>query len=198
MLKKYICLGCATRNKKVTQRISSKDCDLVFFIDCYYLEFCGLIVSAFLNYSIYAYDNWNYHCSSSPSSPPPLSSSRRILKNETWCICNEVHFLILQVINFDMPSSVEEYVHQVGRAGRLGNVGWALTFINNTNKLIFLNLVETLKPLGVKLPEELLKSPYLVQQRQRTKESANNIETSVTGDSLLDFIKKNTKRKKYS
>lgn len=117
-------------------------------------------------------------------------------------MCNEGHFLIIQVINFDMPSSVEEYVHQVGRAGRLGNVGSALTFINNTNKLIFLNLVETLKPLGVNLPEELLKSPYLLQQRQRTKEAANrtkNRDKLVTGDSLLDFIKKNSsKRKKCS
>lgn len=123
-------------------------------------------------------------------------------KNEARFMCNEFYCFMLQVINFDMPSSVEEYVHQVGRAGRLGNTGWALTFINNTNKLVFLDLVETLQPLGVNLPEELLNSPYLLQQKQRTKESANKRkyrDTLVTEDNLMDLIKKNsTRRKKFS
>lgn len=101
-----------------------------------------------------------------------------------------------------MPLSVEEYVHQVGRAGRLGNAGWALTFINNTNKLVFLDLVETLQPLDVKLPEELLNSPHLLQQKQRTNQSARKRkyrDTLVTQENLMDLIKKNsTRRKKVS
>ena len=118
-------------------------------------------------------------------------------------MCNEVHYsLTLQVINFDMPSSVEEYVHQVGRAGRLGSTGWALTFINNTNKHVFIDLVETLQPLAVTLPEELLNSPYLLQQKQRSKESANkrkHRDKLVTEENLMDLIKKNsTRRKKFS
>ena len=101
-----------------------------------------------------------------------------------------------------MPSSVEEYIHQVGRAGRLGSTGWALTFINNTNKPVFIDLVETLQPLAVTLPEELLNSPYLLQQKQRSKESSKkrkHRDTLVTEENLMDLIKKNsTRRKKFS
>ena len=97
-----------------------------------------------------------------------------------------------------MPSSVEEYVHQVGRAGRLGKTGLALTFINNTNKSVFLDLVETLQPLDVHLPEELVKSPYLLQQKQRTKQSTRkrkHRDTLLTHGNLMNLIKKNTTRR---
>lgn len=106
---------------------------------------------------------------------------------------------MFQVINFDMPASVEEYIHQVGRAGRLGKTGWALTFINNTNKPVFLDLVETLQPLGVQLPEELLNSPDLLQQKQRTKDLARKRkyrDVVLTHENLMDLIKKNSARKK--
>lgn len=33
-------------------------------------------------------------------------------------ICNVKH-----VINFDLPSDIEEYVHRIGRTGRVGNLG---------------------------------------------------------------------------
>lgn len=105
---------------------------------------------------------------------------------------------VSQVINFDMPSSVEEYIHQVGRAGRLGKTGWALTFINNTNKNVFLGLVDSLQASGVKLPQELLNSPYLQQQRQRTKDTLRKRKhkDTVTHENLMDLIKKNSRRKK--
>jgi len=35
-------------------------------------------------------------------------------------ICNVKH-----VINFDLPGTIEEYVHRIGRTGRVGNLGEA-------------------------------------------------------------------------
>lgn len=37
--------------------------------------------------------------------------------------------LVTHVINYDVPSSYEDYVHRIGRTGRAGNTGKALTFI---------------------------------------------------------------------
>ncbi|VVC25389.1 RNA helicase, DEAD-box type, Q motif,Helicase, C-terminal,ATP-dependent RNA helicase DEAD-box, conserved [Cinara cedri] len=37
------------------------------------------------------------------------------------------------VINFDMPSSVDEYVHRIGRTGRLGNSGRAVSFYDSSS-----------------------------------------------------------------
>ena len=38
----------------------------------------------------------------------------------------------LQVINFDMPDEIENYVHRIGRTGRCGKTGVATTFINKS------------------------------------------------------------------
>jgi len=37
---------------------------------------------------------------------------------------------ISRVINFDMPANVEEYVHRIGRTGRMGRNGTAITFVS--------------------------------------------------------------------
>ncbi len=34
---------------------------------------------------------------------------------------------VKHVINFDMPSDIEEYVHRIGRTGRVGNTGTVYT-----------------------------------------------------------------------
>lgn len=50
------------------------------------------------------------------------------------------------VVNFDLPKSVEEYVHRIGRTGRLGNVGKAISFYDPINDYpLGPGLVKTLK-----------------------------------------------------
>lgn len=39
---------------------------------------------------------------------------------------------VQQVINFDMPDEIENYVHRIGRTGRCGKTGVATTFINKS------------------------------------------------------------------
>jgi len=34
------------------------------------------------------------------------------------------------VVNMDLPKTIDEYVHQIGRTGRLGNAGKAISFFN--------------------------------------------------------------------
>ena len=35
---------------------------------------------------------------------------------------------VKHVINYDLPSNIEEYVHRIGRTGRIGNKGQATGF----------------------------------------------------------------------
>jgi ATP-dependent RNA helicase UAP56/SUB2 len=37
------------------------------------------------------------------------------------------------VFNFDMPSDSDTYLHRVGRAGRFGTKGLAITFVTDDN-----------------------------------------------------------------
>ena len=39
---------------------------------------------------------------------------------------------VKHVINFDLPSDVDEYVHRIGRTGRIGNQGKATAFFDRT------------------------------------------------------------------
>ncbi|KAG9483319.1 hypothetical protein GDO78_009313 [Eleutherodactylus coqui] len=99
------------------------------------------------------------------------------------------------VVNFDMPSSMDEYVHQIGRSGRLGNRGTAITFINNKNKNLFWDLVKRVQPTGLLLPPQLLNSPYVVEQKRVEKRKQQN--KLVTGDQILDLIRKHDKHKSH-
>lgn len=98
------------------------------------------------------------------------------------------------VVNFDMPSTMDEYVHQIGRVGRLGQNGTAITFINNSSKRLFWDIAKRVKPTGSILPPQLLNSPYLHDQKrkeqQRDKQTQNDL---VTGANLMDIIKKHDK-----
>ncbi|XP_036375832.1 probable ATP-dependent RNA helicase DDX59 [Megalops cyprinoides] len=95
------------------------------------------------------------------------------------------------VVNFDMPSNMDEYVHQVGRAGRLGYRGTAITFLNNNNKRLFLEVVNRVKPTGSLLPPQLLNSPHLhEQQRRERQKNKKGEDTIVAKNDLIDIIRK--------
>lgn len=69
---------------------------------------------------------------------------------------------VKQVIVFDMPNSIKEYVHLIGRASRLGEEGNAIVFINEENKKLFPEFVDILKSSGAVVPRELANSRYTV------------------------------------
>ncbi|KAJ6847830.1 DEAD-box ATP-dependent RNA helicase 41 [Iris pallida] len=67
---------------------------------------------------------------------------------------------VRQVIIFDMPNSMQEYVHQVGRASRMGEKGTAIVFVNGEDHKLFRELVQNLKSAGAAVPRELANSHY--------------------------------------
>ncbi|KAE8674049.1 DEAD-box ATP-dependent RNA helicase 41 [Hibiscus syriacus] len=69
---------------------------------------------------------------------------------------------VRQVIVFDMPNSIKEYVHQIGRASRLGEEGNAIVFVNEEDRKLIPELVDSLKSSGAVIPRELSNSRYNV------------------------------------
>ncbi|MEZ9784242.1 DEAD/DEAH box helicase [Vibrio breoganii] len=57
------------------------------------------------------------------------------------------------VINFDMPYKAEDYIHRIGRSGRAGNKGHAVSLMSH-NEQYLLEAIERL--LDAKLPQEWL------------------------------------------
>lgn len=62
---------------------------------------------------------------------------------------------VKHVINYDLPSDVEEYVHRIGRTGRMGNLGIATSFFNDKNRNICTDLVELLIETNQEMPSFL-------------------------------------------
>nr|AFC17964.1 vasa [Schistosoma japonicum] len=52
---------------------------------------------------------------------------------------------VKHVINFDLPSDIEEYVHRIGRTGRMGQSGSATSFFSEKNQNVVRDLVELLR-----------------------------------------------------
>ncbi|XP_067134688.1 ATP-dependent RNA helicase DDX3Y-like isoform X2 [Centruroides vittatus] len=77
---------------------------------------------------------------------------------------------VKHVINFDLPSDIEEYVHRIGRTGRVGNLGLATSFFNEKNRNMALDLVELITETKQELPEWLAS----VAKELQTEHRANN------------------------
>lgn len=68
-----------------------------------------------------------------------------------------------QVVNFDMPYKAEDYVHRIGRTGRAGNSGLAVSLMSRDEEYL-LEAIETL--LDKRLPQEWLTGfePSLIEE----------------------------------
>ncbi|XP_019497010.1 PREDICTED: probable ATP-dependent RNA helicase DDX4 isoform X2 [Hipposideros armiger] len=72
---------------------------------------------------------------------------------------------VQHVINFDLPSTIDEYVHRIGRTGRCGNTGRAISFFDpDSNSHLAQHLVKVLTDAQQDVPawlEEIAFSTYI-------------------------------------
>ena len=54
--------------------------------------------------------------------------------------------LIQHVINYDLPQVPEDYIHRIGRTGRAGKEGSALTFLTNHDKNMWRAIQKLINP----------------------------------------------------
>jgi superfamily II DNA/RNA helicase len=47
---------------------------------------------------------------------------------------------VAMVVNYDMPNSIENYTHRIGRTGRAGRKGVAVTFLTMSDTEVFYDL----------------------------------------------------------
>ncbi|VDD77742.1 unnamed protein product [Mesocestoides corti] len=81
---------------------------------------------------------------------------------------------VKHVINYDLPSDIEEYIHRIGRTGRVGNLGEATSFFNAKNRnlagdlIVRLEDVNQLVPAWLRsIPDEPCRYPPSGRGRQR-------------------------------
>lgn len=76
---------------------------------------------------------------------------------------------VKHVVNFDLPSDIEEYVHRIGRTGRVGNLGLATSFFNDKNRNICKDLMEILIHSKQEVPSWMDSLTSEVRMYQKSK-----------------------------
>ncbi|XP_028847788.1 DEAD-box helicase 3 X-linked a isoform X8 [Denticeps clupeoides] len=76
---------------------------------------------------------------------------------------------VKHVINFDLPSDIEEYVHRIGRTGRVGNLGLATSFYNDKNNNITKDLLDILVESKQEVPSWLESLAYEHQHKSSSR-----------------------------
>ncbi|PHH78096.1 hypothetical protein CDD80_7389 [Ophiocordyceps camponoti-rufipedis] len=59
---------------------------------------------------------------------------------------------VTHVINYDLPTDIDDYVHRIGRTGRAGNTGIATAFFNRGNRGVVRELMDLLKEANQEVP----------------------------------------------
>ncbi|TFK30709.1 P-loop containing nucleoside triphosphate hydrolase protein [Coprinopsis marcescibilis] len=98
----------------------------------------------------------------------------RMRKGEIWIlITTEVMARgmdfkgIREVINYDFPTSVQSYVHRIGRTGRAGREGKAVTFFTNEDAPFLKTIANVILQSGSTVPDWILKLPKPSKMKRR-------------------------------
>ncbi|KAH7132071.1 ATP-dependent RNA helicase ded1 [Dendryphion nanum] len=59
---------------------------------------------------------------------------------------------VTHVVNYDLPTDIDDYVHRIGRTGRAGNTGVSTAFFNRGNRGVVRDLIELLKEANQEVP----------------------------------------------
>ena len=62
---------------------------------------------------------------------------------------------VTHVVNYDLPTDIDDYVHRIGRTGRAGNTGISTAFFNRGNRGVVRDLIELLKEANQEIPSFL-------------------------------------------
>lgn len=62
---------------------------------------------------------------------------------------------VTHVVNYDLPTDIDDYVHRIGRTGRAGNTGSSTAFFNRGNRGIVRDLIDLLREANQEVPSFL-------------------------------------------
>ncbi|OJA11435.1 hypothetical protein AZE42_04586 [Rhizopogon vesiculosus] len=99
---------------------------------------------------------------------------------------------IREVINYDFPTSVQSYVHRIGRTGRAGREGKAVTYFTDDDAPFLKAIANVLLQSGSSVPEWILKlpKPSKIKRRQMGKVKRADTVNAARKIGRSDAIKK--------
>ena len=93
------------------------------------------------------------------------------------------------VVNYDMPDSADSYLHRVGRAGRFGTKGLAVTFVSSAEDSEILNKVQERFEVNItELPEHIETTTYSTSPRHAVSSLTLTRSDFVSIAACLSFV----------
>lgn len=92
---------------------------------------------------------------------------------------------VAYVIIYDLPSSIDSYVHRIGRTGRIGNTGIALTLVEDRPVPVLSDLLTVLKESHQEIPQwfyDLMSGKYLSNEAYSVVSSGTGMGDQYRGD----------------
>uniref|UniRef100_UPI00398F2CD6 probable ATP-dependent RNA helicase DDX52 isoform X2 n=1 Tax=Pristiophorus japonicus TaxID=55135 RepID=UPI00398F2CD6 len=99
------------------------------------------------------------------------------------------------VINYDFPTSAVEYIHRIGRTGRAGHRGKALTFFTEDDKPLLRSIANVIKQAGCPVPDYMMQINKL-QSKQKKRLIKNPIKRAGIKTTPKYFLEKAARKKK--
>ncbi|KAK4056375.1 RNA-dependent ATPase rok1 [Microbotryomycetes sp. JL221] len=128
-------------------------------------------------------------------------------KGNIWCLIatdvmgRGVDFKgVKLVINYDFPQSAGSYIHRIGRTGRAGKQGRAITFFTKADAAFLKTIVNVMRSSGCQVPEWMLqlKNPTKKEKKKLQLKPIARKDVSKTSGagSELEVDSKRSKRKR--
>lgn len=95
------------------------------------------------------------------------------------------------VINYDLPNIPETFIHRIGRTGRAGNEGLAISFCDKTEKNYYTDIVKFTKTQ----PKEITDHPFPWQESSNKATKGQNRSGSSTNSKSANTESTNKSRK---
>uniref|UniRef100_A0A4W6F2E4 Probable ATP-dependent RNA helicase DDX56 n=1 Tax=Lates calcarifer TaxID=8187 RepID=A0A4W6F2E4_LATCA len=110
-------------------------------------------------------------------------------KDKEYGVSRGVDFQnVANVINFDFPTTVESYIHRVGRTARADNPGTALSFISHTELALLSEVEEALTGDSVLKPYEF-KMEEIEGFRYRCRDAMRSVTKQAVREARLKEVK---------
>ncbi|DAZ97125.1 TPA: hypothetical protein N0F65_010448, partial [Lagenidium giganteum] len=95
---------------------------------------------------------------------------------------------VTHVINFDLPSKIQNYCHRIGRTGRAGKDGVAISLLTDEDEEIMYDLKQYLIATDMPVPQELANHPSAKAAYGARDEKGNVIAKSKLNDTALVLV----------
>ncbi|XP_062514100.1 probable ATP-dependent RNA helicase DDX52 isoform X2 [Corticium candelabrum] len=99
---------------------------------------------------------------------------------------------VSMVVNYDFPTSAVSYIHRIGRTGRAGHVGEAITFFTKEDLGNLRSIVNVMRSSGCEVPQWMLelKKPGKKKRRQLAKKPVERLTIKTASKYDIQMAKK--------